>query len=403
MKSILITIIYVLIGQQFIYGQFWEKVITPDTALISSFCVTNEGTILIGTWDDQYHTGGIYRSCDMGITWEFISLTQSGTSIISLSTNYDQYIFAGYDYIYRSSDDGQNWNENYNIAPSVALSFFKNSNSEIFVGIWGGINKSDDFGINWNQVLSLPYDNSIQDFEETSNGNLYATNWNLYNNLENGVFKSDDGGETWNFIDFADDGFTCLAVNSKDEIFASCYSEGLYKSDDYGETWSLIPVNTVNDIYIDSNDLIYKASDYFGVSRSYDNGETWESISSGMGNVAHKFSGAPNGHLYCRGGYSLFRSKEAVLDTGDTIKTPTSFSVYPNPSNGRITFKIPEPESLKNPFIEIFTVYGQQILSIPVCTQLTEFDTRNLPSGTYLYKLRTIEGRSLTKKFIIIK
>ena len=183
-------------------------------------------------------------------------------------------------------------------------------------------------------------------------------------------------------------------MNSNDEIFAASYYEGLFKSSDYGDTWDFLPVNTIEDIFIDSKDVIYIASDNTGIHRSYDNGETWEDISSGLGTVAHQFAPAPDGHLYCRGGYSLFRTTDIVLDTGKSI--PEEISVYPNPSKEYIII-----ETTELPFyLSVTDLTGKEIYNTSISSFKSQIDLSNQPAGIYFIKISNKE-HSITKKIII--
>ncbi|MCX6166325.1 MAG: Omp28-related outer membrane protein, partial [Ignavibacteriae bacterium] len=79
---------------------------------------------------------------------------------------------------------------------------------------------------------------------------------------------------------------------------------------------------------------------------------------------------------------------------------------YPNPFNPKTNIKFSIP---KNTFVElkVFDILGKEIISL--CNQSlkkglynAEFDATSLPSGTYLYKLKTNEY-SETKRMVLIK
>jgi hypothetical protein len=222
-KTKFIFLIILLFPSFISNAQFWEKVPNPDTAWVNCLTINQNGTILIGTVEDTFE-GGIYRSTDNGISWSFSGLTYYGTTVYSIFFKDDNTAFAGTGWkLYRSTNEGNNWVEVLTCDGNV-LSIFQSKN------------RSTDNGDFWENILSPGNETGFFDFTETSNGYLYACTWDFQNYLQNGVYRSKDGGYTWVFIDIADDGFTSLAINSNDEIFAGSYYEGLYRSSDYGET-----------------------------------------------------------------------------------------------------------------------------------------------------------------------
>ena len=386
MKKITYTLITLLLSFQFAHAQFWEEIEVPDTVAVHSVVVDNTLTIFIGS------NKGVYRTVDNGDTWSN-STTYDGYSLYIDSS---QHIYTGGspNGIYYSVNNGDTWeHSNYTGSNNCV---FVSSEDNVFIGFLGGISKSDKTFENWTEVLSFSNTEVINDFAETSNAWLYAVNWPFMTPTESGVYRSTDGGDNWEFIDIADDGFTSVAVNSKDTIFAASYYEGLYKSSDYGDTWTQILVNTVNDIFIDSNDVIYVASDWTGVHRSFDNGETWEDFKSGLGDCAHNFAIAPNGHLYCRGGYSLFRTIEPVAVK--TVNRISKLNIFPNPVSIICNIEIKPPLQLST--INIYNIYGQLIDNIKVNKNLINYPVNHLPNGIYFIEFSNQEQK-ITKKIIV--
>jgi len=65
--------------------------------------------------------------------------------------------------------------------------------------------------------------------------------------------------------------------------------------------------------------------------------------------------------------------------------------VYPNPSNGAFTFEI---NGLPTPYdqIQIYNVLGQQVHQASVCSDNTQINLSDQPSGLYLYRIITQTG-----------
>lgn len=134
-----------------------------------------------------------------------------------------------------------------------------NSSRSSYAGI--GMYKSTDNGKTW-QYLGLPESHHIGKVQlHPSNDNIawVAVLGHLYSpNKERGVFKTADGGKTWQHTLLVDDntGVVDMDINPKnpDELYAAAWyktrrawnfeeggkSSGIYKSTDGGNTWKLI-------------------------------------------------------------------------------------------------------------------------------------------------------------------
>ena len=156
---------------------------------------------------------------------------------------------------------------------------------ELGIGEW--ISKGP-YGGNVNQIL--------QDPDHTDR--IYAVVAGV------GVFRSDDHGENWDFIFSTDTGYGAnLAMDSVDSnlLYAGKTHEGLYRSLDGGDSWQAIPFPGVPQInialaYPDPTraDTVFAGlyfSDYdyddeidFGIYKSTDAGDTWTHVSNGIPN-----------------------------------------------------------------------------------------------------------------------
>ena len=117
---------------------------------------------------------------------------------------------------------------------------------------------------------------------------------------EGGVYKSEDGGNSWQRV-FKDSKCVFnLAINKKAEIFAGCSDGNLYKSRDCGETWNKLTNNTYgsiigicfdsqneNTIYI--SHITWSGDAGLGVMKSEDGGLSWQSLNQGL---MHKYIAA---------------------------------------------------------------------------------------------------------------
>ncbi|MBL7828521.1 MAG: hypothetical protein JNJ57_17945, partial [Saprospiraceae bacterium] len=118
----------------------------------------------------------------------------------------------------------------------------------------GGIFKSTDGGVNWHPVFDEQVDLSIGDitYDPSNPDIVYAGTGDpnvpsiAYNG--NGIYKSSDGGETWNYLALADKGIISkitvhptnpmhLVVASMGNPYIRDAERGIFVSKDGGTTW----------------------------------------------------------------------------------------------------------------------------------------------------------------------
>ncbi len=178
-----------------------------------------DSCIYIGTFG-----GGLYRSCNYGENWIKISNSLSSQTIYNLAT-YQNYVLCGTSLgIFRTSDNGNSWEEIFSIRPQT---IFVNSNDDIYVGtVSDGAFVSINGGQTWNNLIQNGLLAShVYSFGEDLISNLYAgTYWH--------TFASIDNGYTWNIFE---EGLPYNTVRSflttfDGYVFAGTIGGGVYKS-----------------------------------------------------------------------------------------------------------------------------------------------------------------------------
>ena len=239
-------------------------------------------------------TGGVFKSLDMGYTWFSVFDDQANLSIgdIAVDPNNPDIIYVG---------TGES-NGGHNNFPG------------------GGIYKSIDAGETW-QLLGLENTVSIGRVvidPQNSNRVFVAAQGSYFTpNQERGVYRSEDGGATWNNILFLNDstGATDIIIdpiNSNRLIVAMWervrrpesshlygQASGLYRSLDGGEVWDYIEPEGVLPNPLAENvgrigislcatqpDIVYSlftdGSYYSGLFSSSDFGTTWTNADPDM-------------------------------------------------------------------------------------------------------------------------
>ena len=236
--------------------------------------------------------GGVWKSIDAGNNWKNISDGYFGGTIgaIALAPSNESVIYVGegensmrgnvsegLDGMWKSTDDGRTW-KNIGLKEArhiVRLIVHPKNPDIVWAAVMGhlfgphetrGVFKSIDGGQTWKKVLYVNPQTGASDLiiDPTNPEILYAGTWQLIRtpySLESGgegsgLYKSTDGGETWNSIKTNKGfpkgvwGITGIAVakSNPDKLYAIIENAkgGLYMSENAGKTWELI--NSDNNI-----------------------------------------------------------------------------------------------------------------------------------------------------------
>ena len=275
------------------YGTSWNNVSDGyfSTPSIGDIAVAqNDANIIyVGTGSDGLRSNviagkGMYKSIDGGATWQHIGLDDTG-HIGAVEIN----------------------PENHNVVYVAAIGQAFNANEE------RGLYKTLDGGRNWEQVLYISDETGISDVEMLP-GNpeiVFATAWKAERkpwtiisggeNEEGGLFKSVDGGASWDKITEGLPtgliGKMDLALSPADSSIVYLLVEapgdeaGLYKSIDQGQTFEQVsdhdgiitrPFYYANiDVDPQNPDIVYAMSTGNFISK--DGGENWERLATPHG------------------------------------------------------------------------------------------------------------------------
>ena len=228
--------------------------------------------------------GGVWKSSDGGVLFQpiFDDYCQSIGAVALDPNDPDNTIYVGTgetwtrnsvsvgDGLYKSNDGGSNWKKiGFEHSDRIAnIIVNPNNSNEIYVGVlgalWGdsterGVYKSTDGGDTWEQLLFVDQRTGCADLAmDPSNPNvLYASMWEFRRtgwSFESGgdtsaLYKSTDSGKNWNKIH---NGFPngdlgrlgiAIAPSNPEVLYTVIEAEenskkGLYRSDDGGNSWN---------------------------------------------------------------------------------------------------------------------------------------------------------------------
>ncbi len=229
--------------------------------------------------------GGVWKTTDAGHSWQNISdpyfkVASIGAVDVSLSDPNIVYVGTGSSKIrsnvsigrgmYKSTDAGKTWTwSGLRDTGQIATVRIHPTNPDIvYAATLGdpfvpnadrGVYRSKDGGKNWTKVLYLSDALGAADLEiQPGNPNvLFACMWHgerkpwtiISGAREGGIYKSTDGGDTWNKLagglpnDLFGRANVAISASKPNRIYALIEAKpgaGLYRSEDAGATWSLI-------------------------------------------------------------------------------------------------------------------------------------------------------------------
>jgi photosystem II stability/assembly factor-like uncharacterized protein len=290
------------------------------------------------------NNGGVWKTTDYGRTWMPIFDDQPtgsvGDVVVSPSNPNVLYVGSGEglqrpdlsvgDGIYKSVDGGKTWtNTGLKDAQQIGgMDIDPANENRVFVAALGhpygpnaerGVYRTLNGGKTWEKVLYKDENTgAIQVAIDPKNSNtIYAVLWagrqgpwenGAWNGPESGLFKSTDGGTTWNKLTnglpSTQQGLARIGIgiapSDPNRIYASVDAgnlSGIYRSDDAGATWRRIQTDgrlfgrgtDFAEVKVDPKnaDIVYSA-----------NVVTWKSVDGGM--TWNAFRGAPGGDDYHR-------------------------------------------------------------------------------------------------------
>ena len=269
--------------------------------------------------------------------WERIKSPDGGDIRITLAldgTLYGQPIYRTLP-IYRSSDNGENWEQvPLGIPPSLDSSYLSVGPSGNFYWLksvtylrWQ-LFVSTNEGADWQMVKdSLPR----MEITETASGALLTF-------IKGVIWRSGDGGHTWSIAS------PVLASNYPDLYFSQMpngdllfYRQrspdqfGAYISSDDGQSWALLSPQFPRYVYVAPSGTILFVGLGSEIHRSTDNGDTWTVTSLPVGTGPQtSFCALPSGRLLgtaANQGFVIFSDDDGA--TWQTLPSDHSISAFP--------------------------------------------------------------------------
>jgi photosystem II stability/assembly factor-like uncharacterized protein len=325
----------------------------------------------------------IFRSADMGISWDTINTGLTGASINSIVVNGSNiYLGAGAKGVFRSTNNGISWDSaNIGLPVDRYIMSMAASGNNIFAGtISAGIFISTDNGTNWKAINSgLPDKSYVRSIAVSGSSILVG----LFGSNA-GVYLSYNNGESWNSKLTISSGLstiagiTSFAINGN-AIFASDWGGGhIFLSTNNGANWRDVGLNNACRI----NCLVINAKNILAGT------DSWPSDVGGS--VWHR----PLSELV---GIIKNQSKIVAFSQND-------FTISLDQPNQNLTIVFSLPHFARTSF-KIYNVSGKEIVTFfnnnfSSDLHKLSLDIRNLASGFYTVRMQA--GSNSYVKSILI-
>lgn len=396
------------------YSQdFWEPIATtPDSSNIRTVKIASNGDIYIGMWGVSL-PGGIYRSGDEGLNWEYLGL--DGEAIYSIVLLPNGEIIAGVkNGIYKWYPDTDIWELVYDATGNFRILFALNGSTVFSDGGYNlhGILKSSDYGESWDTCFLFPdpWNVELEQIVLSEDSVLYAGSSSVFG--PGAIYKSDDLGENWQEFESQIDQPISLTFDPDGKLLVGSIGQGLYRYSFDNESWeNLVPQLTIRTILCIGNYKIYlgiSSSPAFfqGVYYSSDGGENFEWLNSGLGSNGYDIyflDHHPYGKIYAKSHYTLWKSSEQIPVNIDAEKDAIRFCQnYPNPFITHTTLLWDTEKTSIDAQLKVYSLNGDLIIDKRI--ENTGQHTINCPeaaSGLYYFTIITEDLLYYSNYFII--
>jgi photosystem II stability/assembly factor-like uncharacterized protein len=226
------------------YGASWQPLKNFQKYIISVLVSARDSAVYVGiTWEETPTANGIYKSTDRGQNWSFYPYSDSSRGLIPWDIEEDEssgVLYVGteiYNHpspyhppFFRSSDGGETWtNVSSKIPWHVIRVQVDTSTHTAYVLTEGaGLYKSTDGGISWNWISRYF---GLELLLNRLNPHQLFGGDQVYGNSKGGVFFSTNSGVTFENIGLLGKIVASLALNgSSTQLYAACYNSGLYRA-----------------------------------------------------------------------------------------------------------------------------------------------------------------------------
>ena len=259
-------------------GVNWVKLNTSSTA---SFYITDLYSDGVSLYQGN-QARGVFKTSDGGKNWIEVNNGLTNKSVHTLYADSSNLYVGTEEGVFKSNDGGANWTRVTTIGLTVPyINALYSNDGNLYAGTnGGGVFRINGSGVGWEPTKVKV--GTYVTFLYTYNGDLYA------GTRGGGVFKSDDGGANWTQSKCKND-LNVGAIYSDSDYLYVAFNDGVCKTNNGGELW--VPIN--NGLKNDQpnfqpvslhafNGYLYLGIDSQGVYRTNDGGLNWQEVGGSL-------------------------------------------------------------------------------------------------------------------------
>jgi photosystem II stability/assembly factor-like uncharacterized protein len=369
---------------------------------------SSQDKVFARIWD-SFNGGRMFLTSDEGINWTQISSADSNIDILSIVMLNSKILAGTWNGFYLSTDGGTTWNAATptGIPADIAIWSIVMIDTTLFAGTTGNIYKSLDNGNTWTEVNSaIPVEARITSFVSSRDGIIAGS-------ASSGIFKTTNGGASWTEINSGLTNKYISQLSVIDTKLLAITLDGVFESDNDGMSWAAATAGLENiNCFIVVNDQLLAGTEDNGIYLSSDGGVIWTSLNSGIPGNTRVWSLTVSSYGIFAGtdkGVWRLPLSEIITEVKNITALPKNFTLeqnYPNPFNPRtkINYTIPTRSYI---VIKVYDILGNEIETLvneekPAGIYEATWNSTNLPSGIYLYKMQA-GYYIVTKKMVLMK
>jgi photosystem II stability/assembly factor-like uncharacterized protein len=380
-------------------GSTWESMNQNLQTTIQQIGFFNPQNGFVIAGDAEFRD--LFATTNGGQTWQYNTLIQNGPFYRIWLSGSSCYLLNPASQMMKTNDAGEVWQ--LVDVPGVASEYFGlqfvNDNTGFMCSSGGKFVKTIDGGETWidKSVAGDPYFEYMFFLDENKG-------W-LSDTQGKQIYRTEDGGNSWEItsLNFFDDYTPQNIFFVNEEVgYATTFENLLFKSSDGGETWQ--SCHDFQSGYISNLHFISETEGWVTngetVYHTFDGGITWDDGQSFEGTLEDIFFLNDELGWVCGDGGIIANYDITAVTVGLNESGPISNQVLliPNPSNNEISVSTNnESELIKD--INVFDVYGQQVLHFQDVNKPASFtfDISALNKGAYILQLKTDKGQELIK------
>ncbi len=432
-------------------GVNWQRTGLPSNSVFGAL-VNQSGDVFT---INEYN--GVWRQKKDSAKWEEKNNGLDNLLIFTMVVDKNNRILAGTlgRGLYASDDGGQNWTNvfnNFYTYSNDVYSIVLDSLENIYVSTSNGVYKSTDSGSSWINVFDFfPHGNNIIKADKNNNiyyaddgiglymlkqnestfrnilsqrivsntfmidrkGNLFAGKYNDWKIIDNGIYFSNDVGNTWRVLrnGIAPDSRNFYMLEMPDGSLLLNTSDGLLISHDDGQNWDVIndSIGIINDLICNYKGSLFCIGYPEQVYISKDIGISWQPYLDTLPHLDY-YSLYLDGNdvLYACTASGIFKSSMPTEVKPVDIVQSFVLSIYPNPVSDCAMFNYYLPES-ENVRLSLVNTLGEELAILADGMQnkgehniLFSFQKNKLNPGVYFLTLFLV-SKTETVKIVFMR